>query len=359
MLETSWFHTEITEEAKSNAALAIAEDQFTNGNFTKLLEKEISQKLNVPYCMYTNSGTSALSIALIASNIKRGSKIATSSIGWIATPQAIRMVGADVYVTDVLENVPVMNTEVLLKSQGDIDGIIIVNYNGRQVDINSLKNNLNDSISIIEDSCKSLFSMDYNNNGFSGTNGDFGCYSLGMVSMLPGVYGGLVSTNNLNQIETLNRIKWHGTSSLNGKESYQECSYNFKTSNVHAAIAYGMIEGIEERKTRINAIYEMYKSELEGLENNILIPINTNKGEIPLLIDIKSKNRKAITKHLNSHGIQTCNYHRSLSHAEYVKNIGSISNSEIFGDQVFHPPCGPDQPMKNIEKSIKLIKELG
>ncbi len=353
-----WFHTEITKKSKSLANEAVLKNQFTNGPSTRVLEKELSSLFQVPTVLYTNSGTSALSISLIASNIDKSTTVATSGIGWIATAQAAKLTGAEVLAFDVEEKLPKLDFKQLSEGKNDFEAIIPVNYNGRQLDIEKLKN-LFPGKPIIEDSCKSLFSKNFDNNSFSGTNGDFGCFSLGMISMLPGIYGGLVISNNVEDYEKLSCLKWHGTSYKNNQEIYGKCSYNFKSSNIHASVALGMLEGYENRIKRIKEIYLMYEEGLDGLSNNKLLPVDINKGELPLLIDIISIDRNQTCEALNSVGIPTCNYHNSISEANYVKSWGNLNNSCRFGKTVFHPPCGPDQDLKTIENTIAILKQLG
>ena len=103
----------------------------------------------------------------------------------------------------------------------------------------------------------------------------------------------------------------------------------------------------------------MYKKGLEGLENNRLLPIKINKGEIPLLIDVISQDRSKTTKILNNKNLPTCNYHESLDQADYTKTYEYLINSRKFGSKVFHPPCGPDQDLKKVEQTIKSLRELG
>ena len=353
-----WFHTEITPLSKKLAEEAILKNDFTNGDFTKKLESEFSKILNIPTVLYSNSGTSAISLALLALEIGRGNIIATSGVGWIATIQAAKLTGSEVMVFDVEKNLPKLDIDELIKSKDKFDAIIPVNYNGRQIDIDRLKIKFPDCF-IIEDSCKSLLSKDFLNEKYSGTNGDFGCFSLGMISMVPGIYGGLTVSNKNSDYEKLACLKWHGTSYNDNNERYKYCSYNFKTSNIHAAIALGMLDDYVNRIERLKEIYLIYKDGLDGLSNNRLLEVDLSKGEIPLLIDIVSENRTEITSKLNSQDIPTCNYHNSLDKANYVQKSKDLIFSDNFGTSVFHPPCGPDQDLYQIDKAIKLIREFG
>ncbi len=357
-MNKDWFHTEITKDAKSLAYDVINSNSLTNGQSTKVLENEIKNIFGVKTAVYTNSGTSALSMSLLASDIGPGDIVATSGLGWIATVQAAKFTGAEVLLLDVENELPILDINILPEVANKITALIPVNYNGRQVNIKELKK-LIPNKKIIEDSCKSFFSKDYDSNNYSGTNGDYGCFSLGMVSMLPGIYGGFIVSNKVEDEETLNYLKWHGTTYKNNFEEYKKFSYNFKTSNLHASIALGMLETYQERIKKLNLIYEMYSEGLKGLENNKLLPVNIKKGEIPLLIDVISKDRERITSKLNQTDLPTCNYHKSLDKAYYTKKFKELTNSSKFGSQVFHPPCGPDQDLERVEKSIKVLQELG
>lgn len=354
-ITTSWFHSTITEFSKKLAHDAIESNQFTNGSHTKSLENELAAILDCSHCLYVNSGTSALAMSLIASGATSHSRILTSGVGWIATPQAIQLIGATPHILDVQDDLPIINLSDITEQY---DYIIPVNYNGRQVDLSPI-NDLVSSPCIIEDSCKSLFSSDYTGTKYSGLNGRFGCFSLGMISSLPGIYGGIIATDNDIDFDNLSTIKWHGVSYKNGNESYDFKSFNFKSSNVHAAIALGMLSSLEDRSNKLKLIYSMYEEGLSGLENTRLLPVNIDRGELPLLIDLVSSNRQSHTKYLQSLGIPTCNYHKSLSSSPDVHPIGNTPNSEFFGNSVYHPPCGPDQDLSLIEHSIKCIRTFG
>ena len=70
---------------------------------------------------------------------------------------------------------------------------------------------------------------------------------------------------NLTKRLALGWIKWHGTSYKNNNEVYEKCSYNFKSSNIHASIALVMLETYSDRLNRLKEIYLMYEDGLKDL----------------------------------------------------------------------------------------------
>ncbi|MCP9775674.1 DegT/DnrJ/EryC1/StrS family aminotransferase [Cyanobium sp. WAJ14-Wanaka] len=354
MTQLGWFHTSITDLTRRLVSEALSKNYVTSGPHTRTLEKELATILGVPTCLYTNSGTSALSIALFASGVKSDSLVATSGIGWVATPQAIQLTGAKPHIFDVLEDLPILDCSKIIQKY---DVLLPVNYNGRHPNLSPYIDKYPNTV-VIEDSCKSLFSTSPITNRPSGTSGSFGCYSLGMISALPGAYGGIVVSNRPDDYDKLSVIKWHGVRYVDGIEQYHSRSYNFKSSNLHAAFALGMLDSYQERLARLRSIYQMYLVGLNGLENVRLLPSDLSAGEVPLLIDLFTPFRSKYIAALNASGIPTCNYHNSLSHLPDV-HAPHLVNSELFANGVFHPPCGPDQDLSTIEQAISIIRSLG
>ena len=76
------------------------------GSTTKEFEERISDFLELQdrYVVTTNTGTSALHIALLVAGIGPGDEVITPSFNYVADHQAIQMTGASVVMCDILEN---------------------------------------------------------------------------------------------------------------------------------------------------------------------------------------------------------------------------------------------------------------
>ena len=179
-----------------------------------------------------------------------------------------------------------------------------------------------------------------------------------MISLLPGIYGGIISTDSASDFQKLSTIKWHGVSYQDGDESYDFRSFNFKTSNVHAAVALGMLSTIDERILKLKMFTQCMLMGCRVWKISSL-PVDVNHGEVPLLIDLVSLNRTSHTQHLTQLGIPTCNYHQSLSKTPGVITVGTTPNSDFFASSVYHPPCGPDRDLFMIEEAISAIRSFG
>ena len=76
------------------------------GSFTKEFEEQIANYLNLEnrYVVATNTGTSALHIALIVAGVKPGDEVITPSFNYVADHQAITAVGAEVVMCDIRDD---------------------------------------------------------------------------------------------------------------------------------------------------------------------------------------------------------------------------------------------------------------
>ena len=80
--------------------------------------------------------------------------------------------------------------------------------------------------------------------------------------------------------------------------------------------------------------------------------VNVNGGEIPLYVEVLSEKREKLMKYLASHKIQTRPLYPDLDTAAHLKCKDSFPNAQLFGKRGLVLPCGPDQPLKNVERVI-------
>ena len=87
-----------------------------------------------------------------------------------------------------------------------------------------------------------------------------------------------------------------------------------------------------------------------------MIPVDIDNGEIPIYVEVMIEDRDKFMSYLESKNIQSRAIYADLHSAEYLRCKESFPNAELFGKNGLILPCGPDQPIKNIERVIKLIK---
>lgn len=359
-----WWYTKLGEEEKTELLSAFEGKYFSQGGITAAFEKQLASLLDVPYAIVTPSGTAAITMSLMASGVGPGDEVIIPALTWIATGNAAAILGARVVLVDCLPDVPLMDPfEVKGKITPRTKAIIPVHLNGRSTSMSEWEAITNEKkIMVVEDACKALTSR--STRGYLGTSADFGCYSLGMISILSIGYGGAIVTNDKELYEKLLIIRNQGVeysispTHLDSEEAYAMMGFNFKVSDILAAVGLAQVSRLSEKQAHLLRIYRRYEKGLSDLSYIDLIPNKIEFGEIPILVQVMSDYRHEIMNYLDQQGIGTLKEHIPLNRARYLKNTGKFPNSDIFANKGFVLPCGPSQPLENVDRTIEVLQDF-
>ena len=78
--------------------------------------------------------------------------------------------------------------------------------------------------------------------------------------------------------------------------------YNFKYTDLQAAVALGQWTRLSRRNARMRAIYRAYRRGLRGVRGIELLPFDVASGETPLWIDALAVDRDRLVRHLEKRG---------------------------------------------------------
>ena len=133
---------------------------------------------------------------------------------------------------------------------------------------------------------------------------------------------------------------------------------NFKVSDLLSSMGIEQLKKKKQKINHINKIYDLYINNLKKSSYYKIVPVNKRSGELPICVDIICKNRDKFEKDLRKLGIQTSKIHPPLSFAKYIKsNSRELINSEKFAKNGLMLPSGPNQPLRNIKKTIEILNK--
>jgi perosamine synthetase len=346
-----WWFTRISNASKKDAINSIKSNNFTQGPNTSLVESKLSKIFKKPI-IFTQNGTSAILMAILSLDLKKNDEIIVPNFGWIATLQPLILLGIKFILIDISKDLPNINIETIKnKISRNTKVIIFVHFHGHTNNSFEISQFCKKrKIVFIEDACKAIMSKTENNK-FAGTLGDIGCFSTGMISLLNSGYGGFIIVNNKKYEKNLRLIKDHGC--IRSKEKYPLLGLNFKTSDILASFLSDQIDKISSKIDKLNKIYNMYKK----IKNPKIKILSYKKNEVPLCIDLYSEKISKIKKIFRYHKIPFIGLHKPFNQVEFLKIPSNIKfiNSERFYKKTIMPPCGPDQDIKIINKTIKLL----
>ena len=356
----SWWRTDFGQQDIESVTAAIKGRHMSQGVVTEDFETRLAKALDVPYVVATTSGSMALLMALMALDIKAGDEVIVPNRTWIATAHAPILLGAKVILVDVLPDVPIMDvSQIQKKITPRTKAIMPVHLNGRAVNMDKVWSIAKDNgLYVIEDAAQGLFS-EYSGQylgKYQGTQSDAGCFSLSIAKLIPTGQGGFVVTQNKKTYQNLKRIRTHGVDDVVNCTFYQ-MGFNFRFTDLQASIGISQLNDAKNRISRFKTIYAKYEQELKQFPFLKLIPVDVASGEIPIYIEVLCEKRDELVSFLASHGIQTRPFYPDLNTAPHLGVSGKFPRSEVFGTRGLVLPCGPSQPLENIDYVIKTLQQ--
>lgn len=235
-------------------------------------ENELSKKSKGYSVVALSSGTAAIHLSLILLGVSNGDEVMCSSFTFSASANPIVYQGATPIFIDSEKDTWNMCPKTLrLAIQDRIDSgkkpkaIIVVHLYGMPAKMNELNQVAKEyDIPIIEDAAEGLGSSYFNQP--LGTLSDIGIFSFNGNKIITTSGGGaLVSSNE----EYTQKAKFLSTQARDAAPHYEHShiGYNYRMSNVCAAIGIGQLEVLEERIEQRRANYNLYQQSLAHSEN--------------------------------------------------------------------------------------------
>ena len=353
----SWWRTSFGDREVEKLRESVQKECIGQGLVTEEFEEEISLALNVPFVVATTNGSAALYMALLSLGIGHGDEVIIPNRTWIASANAILLTGAKVVLVDVRSDLPLIDVaQIQSKITTQTKALMPVHLNGRSADMQGIQRLAEKfGIPIIEDACQAFFLSNFN--GYLGTQSDVGCFSLGLTKLVSTGQGGFVVTKNRDVYERLKCIRNHGVTD-EFTESYDQFGFNFKFTDLLASFGLVQLSRVSKRIVHLNKIYAKYESAISKFKCVNLLPVNVLSGEIPLYAEVICPERKELENFLHFHNIQARIVPPDLSTSSCIKDDGSFPNSIRFSDQGLYLPCGPEQPLENIDFVIDTLYDF-
>ena len=184
---------------------------FTLGDEVEAFEQEFAAFCDARAAVGVSSGTDALALALRASGIGPGDEVIVPANSFIATAEAVTLVGATARFADVDESTQLVTAETVEPHIGPrTRGIVPVHLYGRTVDLDPiLALATSQGLEVIEDACQAHGAR-YGGRPV-GAIGRCGCFSFYPAKNLGGWGdGGAVVTDDLELAERLRLLRSHG-----------------------------------------------------------------------------------------------------------------------------------------------------
>lgn len=279
------------------------------GEYITKFEQEFAKYIGVKYALTTSNGTVALHLALVALGIKQGDEVLVPDLTFVATANAVAYTGATPVFVDVDPETWCIDPEDTRKKiTPKTKAIIPVHLYGHPADMDAINEIAREyGLSVIEDAAEA-HGAEYKGKKV-GSLGICGIFSFYGNKIITTGEGGMITTNDESLYERAKYLRDHAMSK-DKRYWHTEIGYNYRMTNMQAALGLAQLERIEELIDKKRKIFNWYKellSEMEGIKLNPEMPWAKNVYWMVcvLLGDNIRINRDTLMLKLKEKGIDT------------------------------------------------------
>ena len=262
-------------EESEAAAAAVASGWVAQGPRVREFEEAFSQLISCGEAVAVSSCTAALHLAMVLLGLGPGDEVVVPSLSFIATANAPRYVGATPVFADVdleTQNLTVESIEKVLSPA--TRAVIVVHQVGAPADVDSIRDlTSRRGIALIEDAACAIGST-YKGK-MVGWDADLATFSFHPRKLITTGEGGMLACASPENAVRARRLREHGMSmSANERhrsdtaviESYLETGYNYRMTDIQAAVGLVQLGRLEELVTRRRGLAARYTESLADLE---------------------------------------------------------------------------------------------
>lgn len=321
------------------------------GKYIDLFEDSFKNFIGSKYALSLNNGTSACHLALLCSGIKEGDEVMVPACCFIAAVNAITYCGAKPVLIDIDKDTwNISLSEINKNFSTKTKAIFGVHMLGNPCDIEILNFCKQKNILYIEDACESIGAS--SNLIKTGNIGHCSAFSFFGNKNLTTGEGGMITTNSE---EVFNKVKCLKGQGQSKRYFHSEIGYNYRMTNIQAALGYAQMLRINEIIEEKNRVYSTYKKLLQ--DHVSLQKVNENDIHSNWMFGFVCKSKEKVEIALNENGIETRIMFYPINEMPPYKSDEEYSNSIFLNRNGLMLPSYPQLKNNQIEKICDLIKK--
>jgi perosamine synthetase len=234
----------------------------TIGPFVSEFEQKFAQYLGESKAISTQSGTAAIHIALHELRIGNGDEVIVPALTFIATVNPVMYVGATPIFADVDMNTWNIDPNEIEKNiTKKTKAILLVHLYGNPCNMEQImKIAERHNLYVIEDATESLGAT-YKDK-FTGTFGDFGCFSFNGNKVITTGGGGMVVGKDAKRLEHIKFLVNQARDESDGFH-HPEIGFNYRMTNIEAAMGLSQLTKLDDFLAKKREFQDIYKEELK------------------------------------------------------------------------------------------------
>jgi perosamine synthetase len=227
------------------------------GEYIEKFENQFATFCEVKRAVSVTSATTGLHLAMKAMGVGPGDEVIIPDLTFIATANAVTYTGAKVITVDIEEDSLCICPKAIRKAlTNKTKAIIAVHLNGYPANM-KLINQIADQykLYVIEDAAEAHGAKFFNKK--VGSLGHVGVFSFYGNKIMTTGEGGMITTNDIDLSERIKFLRDHAMSKSK-RYWHNEIGYNYRLTNIQAALGVAQLERIDELLNKRISIYERY-----------------------------------------------------------------------------------------------------
>lgn len=332
----------------------------SKGKYVQLFEKEFASYVKVNYATGVCNGTVALHLALLALGIGQGDEVIVPTLTYIASVNTITYTGATPVFVDSLPDTWQIDPEDVIRAiTPQTKAILAVHLYGHPCDMLALKEIANKHrLFLIEDCAEAIGSLYQNQH--VGTFGDVATFSFYGNKTITTGEGGMLVTNDQTIFDRAVHFKGQGLAKY--REYWHDViGYNYRMTNICAAIGLAQLEQIETIIKKKRQIAELY----QGLLKDTNFKVHPEIGDVfhsywmvSILVS-QANERDTAREHLAQAGIETRPvFYPVHTMPMYSQKYQRHKNAEDIGWRGINLPSYPDLSDDQIKYICNILQKF-
>jgi perosamine synthetase len=298
------------------------------GAYIEKFETAFAEYIGVKHGVSVSNGTVALHLALHALGIGPGDEVIIPDLTFAATAHAVMQTGAQPVLVDIERDTWCLDPIAVERALSSATKAIMpVHLFGHPADMNAIERIASDNnLFVIEDAAEA-HGAEVNGRRV-GSLGNVGAFSFYGNKVITCGEGGMLTTNDDELASRLRFLKDHGMSKER-RYFHTELAFNYRLTNLQAALGYAQMSQIEKFVQKRRQIFEWYREALQGIDG---INLNVERQGyrniywmVSLVLDESlSITRDELAARLKSEGIDSRPFFVAMSQLPHLTSLRRV-----------------------------------
>jgi perosamine synthetase len=304
------------------------------GKYIDEFEEKFANFCDTKYALATSNGTTALHLTLVSLGITGDDEVIIPDFTFVATASAVNYIGAKVVTVDIEEDTlcidPKSIEEAITFKTKAIIPVHLYGHPANMSSINKIAKKYN--LFVIEDAAEA-HGAEINGKRVGGLS-DAGIFSFYGNKIITSGEGGMITTNDEALYLKMKRLRDHAMSKEK-KYWHTEVGFNYRMTNLQAALGVAQFDRIDELLEKKKQIFEWYKAYLSNVSN---IKLNTQKDGYKNvywmicmeIIEYNEEKRENLIKKLKENAIDSRPFFYPISDMPMYERVNTPMTHKVY-----------------------------